>query len=127
MTVWCRGVRGAITVAENTREGVLSATKELLQQIIDANGIDAEDVASVFFTATPDLDAEFPAVAAREMGWNQPALMCAQEMYVTGGMQRCIRILIHWNTTKLTSDLVHVYLRDAQQLRPELVKKEEAE
>lgn len=127
MTVWCRGVRGAITVAENTREAVLSATKELLQQIIDANGIDAEDVASVFFTATPDLDAEFPAVAAREIGWNQPALMCAQEMYVPGGMQRCIRILIHWNTTKQSSELVHVYLRDAQRLRPELVKKEETE
>ncbi len=119
MTVWCRGIRGATTAAENTREAILEATRELLQQMITANGIEACDVASTIFTTTPDLNAEFPALAAREMGWNDTALLCGHEMHVPGSLERCIRILIHWNTTCSASEIVHVYIRGAQNLRPE--------
>lgn len=124
MTVWCRGIRGAITATENTREAILEATRELLQQLIEANGIIPDDVASVFFTMTPDLTAEFPAVAARQLGWVGTALMCGQEVEVPGSLPRCIRVLIHWNTTRHASEIVHVYLRDAWALRPDHAKME---
>lgn len=116
---WCRGIRGATTTAANTREAILEATHELLQQLIDLNGIDPDDVASAIFTTTPDLNAEFPALAARELGWVNTALLCGHEMHVPGSLQRCIRILIHWNTTRRANEIVHVYLHDARSLRPE--------
>ena len=115
----CRGIRGATTVEENTTEAILSATRELLYIIIRANGIDVFDVASAIFTTTRDLDATYPALAARQLGWYDAALLCGHEMEVPGGLERCIRILIHWNTTRSPDDIIHVYLRGAKNLRPD--------
>lgn len=115
----CRGVRGATTCEANTREAILEATRELLSQIIRLNDMRAEDVASVFFTATSDLDAEYPALAARQLGWVETALMCGQEMRVPGSLPMVIRVLVHWNTTKRLDEIKHVYLRDAVNLRPD--------
>jgi chorismate mutase len=117
----CRGVRGAITVEEDTPEAIVSATAELLKAVIDANGIEEEQVASVIFTTTPDLHAAHPAQAARAVGWWQVALMGCQEMDNPNGLPRTIRILIHWNTTKKLDELVHVYMRGAEKLRPDLI------
>lgn len=119
MSIYCRGIRGATTVEANTREAILEGTRELLQQIIDANELRVEDVSSATFTTTPDLNAEFPAVAARQLGWHDAALMCGHEMAVPGALQLCIRILIHWNTPKSQTEIVHVYIKGAQNLRPE--------
>jgi chorismate mutase len=119
MRTWCRGIRGATTAHENSREAILEATRELLQQLITANEIEEDDVASAVFTTTSDLDAEFPAVAARELGWTNTALMCGHEMNVPGSLQSCIRVLIHWNTSRRADEIVHVYLRGARSLRPE--------
>lgn len=118
----CRGVRGATTVAKNCREEILTATRQLLALMIRQNGVDAGDVASAFFTTTPDIDAEFPALAARQMGWLDVPLLCGHEMTVPGGLPLCIRILIHWNTDKPQAAIQHVYLRDAERLRPDLQK-----
>jgi chorismate mutase len=104
---------------ENTPEAIVEATMELLQHLIEANEIHVDDVASTIFTTTPDLNAEFPAVAARKLGWMSTALLCGHEMSVPGSLQRCIRILIHWNTTRRADELVHVYLREARSLRPD--------
>jgi chorismate mutase len=119
MGTWCRGIRGATTAAENSREAILEATREMLQQVIAANGIEEDDVASAVFTTTSDLNAEFPAVAARELGWTNTALMCGHEMHVPGSLPACIRVLIHWNTSRRADEIVHVYLRGARSLRPE--------
>ncbi len=119
MTVMCRGVRGATVVAENTREAILAGTRELLQRMIEANGIDPDDVASAIFTTTPDLNAEFPAVAARELGWYHLALLCGHEMAVPDALDKCIRILIHWNTTRRPEEIQHVYINGAETLRPD--------
>jgi len=116
----CRGVRGAITVDANTPEAILEGTRLLLAMMIRQNGIEERDVASVIFTTTPDLTAEFPALAARQLGWMQAALLCGHEMTVPGAIGRCVRILIHWNTAKSADQIVHVYLRDAERLRPDL-------
>lgn len=115
-----RGVRGATTVAANTREAIAEATQELLKAIIEMNGIDEDDVASVLFTTSPDLTAAYPASFAREVGWTRTALMGFQEMDVPGGLGFCLRILVHWNTEKGLDDIVHVYLRGATKLRPDL-------
>jgi len=114
-----RGVRGAITVKANTREAILEATAELLQAMAEANGINSEDVASAFFTSSPDLNAEFPALAARQMGWTDVALLCGHEMQVPGSLSMCLRILLHVNTEKKASEIVHVYLHGARVLRPD--------
>ncbi len=114
-----RGVRGATTVNSNTREAILEATRELLQAMVDENGISLEDLASAFFTSSPDLNAEFPALAARDMGWTHVALLCGHEMTVPGSLNMCLRILLHVNTEKKASDIVHVYLHGARVLRPE--------
>ncbi len=115
-----RGIRGATTVESNTREAILEATGELLTAIIDANGLQEDDVASVFFSATQDLNAEFPALAARHMGWSHVALTCMQEMYVPGSLPMCVRILMHANTAKALREVQFVYLRGARVLRPDL-------
>jgi chorismate mutase len=122
MTLCCRGVRGAITVDENSTQAILSATDELLRAIIVANQMREPDVASVFFTVTPDLDVVCPAVAARQLGWTRTALLCLQEMAVPGSLPRCIRVLIHWNTGRSSDEIHHVYLGKARQLRPDLVR-----
>ena len=115
----CRGIRGATTVEENTAEAILASTRELLALIVEANGLKAEDVASAIFTTTPDLTAAFPAKAAREMGWRDVALLDAQEIPVPGSLERCVRVLIHWNTEKSAAEIRHVYLRGARTLRPD--------
>ncbi len=114
-----RGVRGATTVKANTREAILEATTELLQAMAEANGLDSEDVASAFFTSSSDINAEFPALAARQMGWTDVALLCGHEMQVPGSLLMCLRILLHVNTEKKASDIVHVYLHGARALRPD--------
>jgi chorismate mutase len=119
MTIWCRGIRGATTCDENSREAILAATREMLQLMIAANDLRPEDLASAIFTTTPDLNAEFPAVAARELGWLDTALMCGHEMSVPGSLPRCIRVLVHWNTERKASEVVHVYTGGASNLRPE--------
>ena len=116
----CRGIRGATTVAGNDAAAILDATEELLQRIIALNGVREEDVASAIFTATPDLDACYPAVAARRLGWTHTALLCVQEMAVPGSLAHCIRVLVHWNTDRPVCEIWHVYLREARRLRPEL-------
>jgi chorismate mutase len=115
-----RGIRGATTVDANTREAILQATTELLSALIEANGIESEDVASAFFTTTSDLTAEFPAVAARyKFGWSDVALMCGHEMNVPGSLPMCLRILLHVNTDRPQSEVKFVYLRGAKALRGE--------
>jgi len=118
----CLGVRGATTVEDNSRVAILEATRDLLIEIVTVNQIAIEDVASVIFTATPDLDAVYPAVAARELGWTQTPLLCMQEMQVAGSLRRCIRVLIHWNTAHISDEIQYVYLRGAQALRPDLTE-----
>jgi len=118
-----RGVRGAITVTENEEEAIVEATRTLLEKVVAANDIHEEDVASVFFTSTPELTAAFPARAARDMGWNQVALMGAQEIGASHGIPMCIRILIHWNTDKKLEDVTHIYMRGAESLRADLYPK----
>ena len=113
------GVRGATTVSENSAEEILRATRELLYVMVRVNGIREDDVASVYFTTTHDLDAVFPATAARQLGWLGAALICGNEMPVQGSLQQCVRIMLHWNTRKRQEEIHHVYLRDAQSLRPD--------
>lgn len=121
-----RGVRGATTVADNSRDAILEATGELLRELVVRNAIDPANVASAWFTTTPDLDAEFPAVAARaEPGWDVVALICGHEMNVPGSLERCLRILLHVNTPRRQSEMQHVYLRGARVLRPEWAREAE--
>ena len=119
--ICCRGVRGAISVEANTASAILSATRELLEALIAANGIAPDDVCSLLLTTTPDLTAEYPAVAARQIGWQAVAVMCAQELAVPHGLPRCVRALVHWNTDRTADEIKHVYLRDAEALRPDRV------
>jgi chorismate mutase len=115
-----RGVRGAITATENTAEAIVTATRELLLEMIQANGIEQDHVASVIFTTTPDLNAAYPAQAARAVGWRHTAVLGCTEMNMPEGLPRCIRILIHWNTMRRLDEIVHVYMNGASQLRPDL-------
>jgi chorismate mutase len=107
-------------VAENSREEILTATRQLVALMVRRNGIDRRDVASAIFTTTPDLDAEFPALAARQLGWLDVPLLCGHEMSIPGSLPRCIRVLVHWNTDRQQSEIQHVYIRDAVRLRPDL-------
>lgn len=116
--MYCRGIRGATTIERNDREEILSATTELLQLIIRQNDLQTEDIASAIFSLTEDLDAEFPAVAARTLGWTEVPLMCAREIPVPGSLGKCIRVLVHVNTTRSLSEIRHVYIRGAVSLRP---------
>ena len=118
----CRGVRGATTVASNDREEILTATRQLLALMIRLNGIESRDVASAVFSTTRDLDAEFPALAARQLGWLDVPLMCGHEITVPGSLPLCIRVLLHWNTEKEQGEIEHVYVREANRLRPDLTK-----
>ena len=119
MTV-CRGVRGATTVEANDRDQILNATRQLLALMIRRNGIEAVEVASAQFTVTGDLTAEFPALAARQLGWIEVPLLCGYEISVPGSLRQCIRVLVHWNTTRSQSEIEHVYLHEAKKLRPDL-------
>ena len=115
------GVRGATVVEIDQPDEILSATRKLLQAMMDANpNMETTDIASVWFTLTPDLVSVHPARAARQMGWTEVPLMCSQEIPVPGALHRCIRILLHWNTNLHQSAIRHVYLGDAVGLRPDL-------
>ena len=118
----CRGVRGATTTDANTREAILAATRQLLALMIRINGIEPEDVGSAVFSLTRDLDAEFPALAARQLGWLDVPLLCTYEVDVPGSLRRCVRVLLHWNTDKPQQEVHHVYVKDAVKLRPDLSK-----
>jgi chorismate mutase len=108
-------------VEQDSADAVLSATGELLQAILDANDLsEFGDVVSAMFTTTPDLTSAFPAEAARSIGMNNVPLLCASEIDVPSGMPRCIRVLLHVNTAKTQSEMVHVYLREARKLRPDM-------
>jgi len=113
----CRGIRGATTVERNTKEDILEATRELVEQMVAANGVEVDDIACVMFTTTADLDAEFPAAAARQMGWTQVALLCGHEMTVPDSLPRCLRVLMLYNTEKSAAEIVHVYIRGAAKLK----------
>ncbi len=116
-----RGIRGAVTVDANTERAIMDATSELLDKMVRANSVDADDIAGVLFTVTPDLTACFPAEAGRRLsGWSQVPLLCAQEIPVPGALPRCVRVLMLVNTTKTAGEVQHVYLRGAEQLRPDL-------
>lgn len=119
MTIRCWGIRGATTAEANTREAILEATNELLLLLIEANDLQSSDIGSAIFTTTPDLNAEFPAIAARRLGWHDVALMCGHEMSVPGALPLCIRVLVHWNTSKTQSEIKHIYIRGAKNLRPD--------
>ena len=116
----CRGVRGATTVDRNEREEILTATRQLLALMLRQNGIQSADVASAIFTTTPDIDAEFPALAARQLGLIDVPLLCGHEMTVPGSLPLCVRILLHWNTDKAQAEIQHVYVREAKRLRPDI-------
>lgn len=117
-----RGIRGAITVSKNDEQEILTATKELFLQICKENHLQAEDVASIFITVTRDLNATFPAKAIRSQpSWALVPVICAVEMDVPGGLERCIRFLIHVNTDLPQDQIRHVFLREAIDLRPDLM------
>ena len=117
----CRGIRGATTASGNDREAILAATRELLERMVERNQFAQEDIAAAFFTVTDDLNAEFPAMAARQLGWTEAALLCAREIPVpTSTVRHCIRVLALVNTDRSAAEIVHVYLRDAVALRPDI-------
>lgn len=120
-TWWLRGIRGATTVAEDRAELVHEATRELLEAMLSANGIeDYEAIGAIFFTSTPDLVSTFPAEAARALGMNTVPLICNQEIPVPNRVPRAVRVMLQLNTTKSQREIVHVYLREARALRPDL-------
>ena len=122
----CRGIRGATTAAANTREEILSATRELLDRLVVRNKVQPDDIAAIFFTVSDDLDAEYPALAARQLGWVESALLCAREIPVPGKrVERCIRVLLLANTERSAAEVRHVYLREAVTLRPTRADTEE--
>ncbi len=116
----CRGVRGATTVEHNSRDEILQSTRQLLALMIRLNGIESEQVGSAIFTVTSDLNAEFPALAARQLGWLDVPLLCSYEISVPNSLPRCIRVLVNWNTDKSQREIQHVYIKDAVRLRPDL-------
>lgn len=116
-----RGIRGAITVEADAPEQILSATRGLLQAILEENDLgDFDQVISVIFTTTPDLTSTFPAESARALGMRHVPLLCASEIAVPGAMPRCVRVLMHVETPKSPQEVVHVYLGDAKRLRPDM-------
>jgi chorismate mutase len=112
-------LRGAISVENNDGPSILSATQELMVELITRNGLQAQDVVSAIFTCTPDLDAEFPAVAAREMGWDKVPLLCAREVAVPGALPKIIRVLVHYHAPE-DHEARHVYIGEARKLRLDL-------
>ena len=119
-----RAIRGAITVEANEEQEILDNTCELLKEMTVQNGIEKEDIISIIFSLTSDLNAAFPAVAARMMGWTDIAMMCTHEVDVPGSLRKCIRVMMHFNTDKRNKELKYIYLKEARRLRPDLVKQE---
>ncbi|GIS64083.1 MAG: chorismate mutase [Chloroflexota bacterium] len=112
-----RAIRGATTSDNNTKDDIVEATREMLISLVEANDLKKEDVISAFFTTTKDLNTQFPAVAARKIGWTEVALMCSHEMFVPDAQEKCIRVMVHVNTDKSSYDINNVYLKDAVNLR----------
>ena len=112
-----RAIRGATTSDNNTKDDIVEATREMLISLVEANDLKKEDVISAFFTTTKDLNTQFPAVAARKIGWTEVALMCSHEMFVPDAQEKCIRVMVHVNTDKSPHDINNVYLKDAVNLR----------
>ena len=117
-----RGIRGAITVEADEPAAIVDATKRLLLEIVQRNGVAVDDIASVLFSLTPDLHAVFPALGARELGWVYVPMLHFTEIDVPGALGRCIRVLVHVNTSRGLEEIEHVYLEDAAGLRPDLRK-----
>lgn len=115
-----RAIRGAITVEANTPEDIISSTKELLIEIMERNDLKLDEIISIIFTTTSDLNAGFPAAAARELGWKYVPLLCAREIDVPGSLKKCVRVLMHVNTQKSQEEINHVYLKGAKCLRTDL-------
>ncbi len=115
-----RGIRGATTVAANTEGEILAATRELLQRMVAENDAEPDEISAILFTCTPDLNAAFPAEAARHLEWTAVPLLSATEVAVPGALPRCIRVLMLWNCARSQEQVQHVYLRDAAGLRPDL-------
>jgi chorismate mutase len=113
----CRGVRGATVVAANDADAIRDAIRELVEDMVAANEIDETDIAAAFFTTTPDLDATFPAEAARKMGWVDVPMLGAVEMSKPGALGRCLRVMLLWNTDRPQSEIRHSYLRGTDILR----------
>ena len=117
-----RGIRGATTIKIDSVENVLSATRELLITILEYNPeLKTKDIASAIFTTTEDINSAFPALAARQIGWEHVPMVCAREIPIPDSLPRCIRVLIHWNTTQAQDTIQHIYLQDAKTLRPDLI------
>lgn len=117
-----RAVRGAVTVENNAAYEIIKETKQLLIEIVERNNISEDDIISVIFSVTKDLDAAFPAAAARQLGWNDIPLMCTNEISVPGSLEKCIRVLMHINSCKNRNEIRHVYLKGAKALRPDLAE-----
>lgn len=115
-----RGIRGAITVRANERAAIVEATTRLLREIVARNSVAVDDIGAIFFTTTPDLTAEFPAAAARELGWNDVPLLCGHEMSVPDRLGKCVRVMMLVNTDAGQPAIRHVYLDGARSLRPDL-------
>jgi chorismate mutase len=122
-----RGIRGAITVAKNEKDEIIVATEMLLEKMVSVNRVKVEDIASIVFSVTHDLTKEFPAVAAREMGWLYTPLMCTNEISVEGSLKHCIRVLMTVNSERSQKDIKHIYLNEAKNLRPDLKHKQKDE
>jgi chorismate mutase len=117
--LFIRGIRGATTVIENNKEEILKETSELLEEIFAQNKLILADIASIFFSVTSDIDQAFPALAARNLGLTDTALLCFNEISVPNSIKKCIRVLIHVNTEKTQSQMKHIYLKEAKKLRPD--------
>ena len=118
-----RGIRGAIDVAKNDRDEILSKTDVLLRAMVKANRVKPASVAAAIFSLTSDLDAEFPAIAARRLGWTDVPLMCCQELRVPGSMEKVVRVLLLVNTARSAKQIRHQYLGKTPRLRPDLAGK----
>lgn len=117
-----RAIRGATTVENNTKEEIWDATEEMLKAAIKENNLEQEDMISITFTMTQDLDACYPAVRARQIGFTNVPLVCMQELKVAGSLEKCIRLIIYTNSDKSLDEIKHIYLRNAKKLRPDLAK-----
>lgn len=119
---WVRGIRGATTVEADEPDSILEATRELLEVMLAENGIeDFDSIAAIFFTTTHDINATFPAEAARALGMTMVPMLCNQEIPVPGRLPRCVRVMMQINTPKGQREMKHIYLREARSLRPDLV------
>lgn len=124
MTIYSRGIRGAITLEKDTKEDIKNATVELLSKMLESNDIDKKDIAFVIFTQTSDIHADFPAKHARlELGFDEVPMMCYHEASVEGSLKMCLRVLINVNTTKTQKEIKHIYLKGASVLRQDLQQK----